>query len=591
MCDLSNGCLRMAGQLEDVEDKFASGDENDFVPGKVVAERYISRFSPTKESGQTSYFIEERQHYSVSADRSLKAIGNKHYIFREGGRMDYAFQIDDGKHDIYTQIGRALHVVDGLRDERELNNPTDHLSDGDLVMALYCMNNHEIFDGKGIELGSGDGVGGILSIIGAEVASKAASTKYQADRPKATPSSLSEIVFTDSNKDLLNICIDNLRAASIPPSTVTLGILDWTKSIQDDFKHQFNFVIAHDCGHDPLPLAEAVASSLKNSSCNKFVHIEPQHGKSEDDSSNIRLQYELESGHNMDISAKDVVLERIHLTPLVMDSMQEAEEMLKNESKVNFFSTVEHESLDSSTYSVIEGSHHDDDAEKEKQKETETSETMNIAQESNLKENEGKAKKLINASRPEMEAMAKGRKEKIRSIYEDWCAIYGKEVEESRFLIFLTNFLMLHSHNMESGEESIELNEWFDCTEEHYMELMNNQKQKQTQTHSSCFYEGIEEEVVNPEVIGDESPVYKKQAWYQCTQEEYVALNSGRAELKVVENVEDVLDVDYIDLGTLFAEKAKERERKRKAYHDWLSKESKKRIGSDSPYQSSSHWQ
>ena len=178
---------------------------------------------------------------------------------------------------------------------------------------------------------------------------------------------------------------------------------------------------------------------------------------------------------------------------------------------------------------------------------------------------------FINASRPDMKETIRKQTERIRSIYKDWCEVYGKEVDESRFQTFLTNFLMMKAYAKESGE-LLELNEWFDdtCTQEECME--------RTSEMASCFFEGVEEEI-NAEILNGES-LDRQQAWYKCTQEEYVALNSGRAELKVVDkNIETVMDADFIDLNDLFVE----REQERKAYQ----KSSARQVDPNLPYPSS----
>ena len=58
------------------------GGNLDRSPGKIVAERYLYRFSPTTSSVQTPYTIEERQYFSVAADLSLQPFVGKSYIFR-----------------------------------------------------------------------------------------------------------------------------------------------------------------------------------------------------------------------------------------------------------------------------------------------------------------------------------------------------------------------------------------------------------------------------------------------------------------------------------------------------------------------------
>ena len=71
------------------------------------------------------------------------------------------------------------------------------------------------------------------------------------------------------------------------------------------------------------------------------------------------------------------------------------------------------------------------------------------------------------ASSQEMESAEEKNNSRVRSIYLDWCRDYGKEVNEMRYPIFRSNFILMEAFAKESGKP-IELNEWYDCTEEEY---------------------------------------------------------------------------------------------------------------------------
>ena len=76
---------------------------------------------------------------------------------------------------------------------------------------------------------------------------------------------LSSILMTDSGKESIDKCFDNLAATKFLEAKVELGLLDWDKSVQADMKNQFDFIIGCDCAQDFSPLAKTIAHSLKYS--------------------------------------------------------------------------------------------------------------------------------------------------------------------------------------------------------------------------------------------------------------------------------------------------------------------------------------
>ena len=133
--------------------------QEDLTPGTVVTERYLYRFSPTKSAIQTPYAIEERQNYAVLDDKSLEPLGDKSIIFRgSGSKNDGAETENPSDHDsssdidVYTKIGPALYAVEGLRSQQE-KDPDGHKDSSNYVMALYCMEHPEVFQGRGLEVG------------------------------------------------------------------------------------------------------------------------------------------------------------------------------------------------------------------------------------------------------------------------------------------------------------------------------------------------------------------------------------------------------------------------------------------------------
>lgn len=127
--------------------------------GKVVAQRYIYRFSPSKSPVTTPYSLEERQYYTVAEDRSLEPFGDKCFIFRDGEAKDDGVNPPEGSLKkngmprVYTRIGKALYTVNNLQEEEEEEGIGGSVWESSYVMALYCMEHPEMLTGKCMEVG------------------------------------------------------------------------------------------------------------------------------------------------------------------------------------------------------------------------------------------------------------------------------------------------------------------------------------------------------------------------------------------------------------------------------------------------------
>jgi hypothetical protein len=176
------------------------------------------------------------------------------------------------------------------------------------------------------------------------------------------PKDLSKILMTDRNPDLLKKSIDNLEAASFPETKVKLGLLDWNKDTQDDMKDQCQFIIGCHSARNFAPLARTVAYALKCSPFEgqsdglrtraSFLHIEPCHRENVN-----RLQSELKNGYRMNTKVTNIVLERVHLVPLIMDSKEDSEEQLRDDIAGEIGGFVEYQHVVSSKYSALVGYH------------------------------------------------------------------------------------------------------------------------------------------------------------------------------------------------------------------------------------------
>ncbi len=76
------------------------------------------------------------------------------------------------------------------------------------------------------------------------------------------------------------------------------------------------------------------------------------------------------------------------------------------------------------------------------------------------------------ARRFQLDADEKVREARVRSIYLEWCGVYGKDVDEARFPIFRSNFIIMEAYADKHGK-SMQLNQWYDRTEQEYEALRN----------------------------------------------------------------------------------------------------------------------
>jgi hypothetical protein len=207
---------------------------------------------------------------------------------------------------------------------------------------------------------SGEGVGGILSVIGAGAVSSSLT-----DQIAPTPEDLTSILMTDSNKESLDKCVYNLAATEFPEPKVELGLLDWNKKVQGPMQNQFDFVIGSNCATDSKSLANVVAHSLKCPSRNEytgelvdygsFVHIGPNGCDGV-----TGLVDALSERYQMETMTKEIVLERIELAPLIAAKVRDLEEEKRVEIESKVGGHIEYADVEISTYSIIFGRHSKD---------------------------------------------------------------------------------------------------------------------------------------------------------------------------------------------------------------------------------------
>ena len=76
----------------------------------------------------------------------------------------------------------------------------------------------------------------------------------------------------------------------------------------------------------------------------------------------------------------------------------------------------------------------------------------------------------IAADGGELDPTNVSREARVRSAYLEWCKEYGKEVDESRFPTFTSNYLAMEQYAKENGK-TMQLNMYADCTEEEYFSM------------------------------------------------------------------------------------------------------------------------
>ena len=348
-----------------------------YLVGNVVAKRNLYRFSPTQSPIQSPFTIERRQYFTVQQDQSMEPIGGQNFVFRgfveeldEGEEEEPIFKADATRN--FAAVGPALYSVNGLADGGASQ-------DSNCALALYSMANPDTFEGQGMQLGSGSGVAGILSVVGAGLTAKFSGMKERqrnegwkpSDEKGNTPvpENLSKILLTESQGIMLDKCVQNLRASAFPPIKIELGLLDWEQNIPMSMGDMFDFIVGCDCAFglpSVTPLARTVALALKSSPCDKaeqstqqirgkFLHIGPGNKESYFD-----LKNGLVNLYKMVSSMEEIVLERLELVPLVFDSLDEAGAQLKNETDANVGGIVEFQNIESSTYSALIAHHNED---------------------------------------------------------------------------------------------------------------------------------------------------------------------------------------------------------------------------------------
>ena len=155
-------------------------------------------------------------------------------------------------------------------DLQEINNGVERAGTGSMtwessvVMGLYFALNPEELRGNVIELGSGLGLGGILSKL-------AKSMSYDPRSPSIADDVT--VTLTDFNDEVLNMLEKNMNAAAksstrVFGDNIHIQKLDWFDFLGnggESYAHQYDTVIASDCAylHSHIdPLSETISKLL-----------------------------------------------------------------------------------------------------------------------------------------------------------------------------------------------------------------------------------------------------------------------------------------------------------------------------------------
>jgi hypothetical protein len=206
------------------------------------------------------------------------------------------------------------------------------------------------------------GAGGILSIIGAGLATGAEIVSDGKDLVSPVPAALSRIIVSDSNQDNLEACMENLdMAANFPESKAVFATLDWNMGVPESLKEQFDFLLGCDCADSSSieALAKFVAFTLKKEN-GKFLHVGPQ-----DRESLYDLQLMLRMVHGMNAKMKEIIVERIDLEPFIMDTLEDVELQMRSEDDGSYVRYIDFHTSRYSALTVDHGEHSDEEEQRD----------------------------------------------------------------------------------------------------------------------------------------------------------------------------------------------------------------------------------
>ena len=172
-----------------------------------------------------------------------------------------------------------------------------------IAMSMFFSSHSELLHGDVVELGSGVGLGGILSVIGPN------NTRRGATNFKS-------MTLTDCNDQVLEQCRQNVAEVCNNPSFVHVSRLDWydfLNGTEASNKHveKYDTVIACDCAYrypDIKALTKTMTSLLRNNS-NAKIHIFGPRNRS----GLQELLRQLREEHSFDVIVDEMHMQRYRL--------------------------------------------------------------------------------------------------------------------------------------------------------------------------------------------------------------------------------------------------------------------------------------
>lgn len=241
---------------------------------------------------------------------------HKTFVLREEARLDENGEDDNTKEILLGKqaqglvpMGKALarmsvqEIDEGVFGAAGTGATTWESS---LVMGLYFADHYKLLRGDLLEIGSGVGVGAVLS----HMAPLACQHDLKA---------LESVTLTDGNDRCIQQCRQNIRdawknlAALSPnmenPPRVHVTKLDWTDPVHKSMVEQYDTIIACDVCYlypDIEPLARTIQSLLKKDGC---LHLFGPYNRSAFQHLCRRLH------EDMEVSIESLQLERFRLRP------------------------------------------------------------------------------------------------------------------------------------------------------------------------------------------------------------------------------------------------------------------------------------
>ena len=173
-----------------------------------------------------------------------------------------------------------------------------------IAMSFYFVNNPNDLSGNVLELGSGVGLGGLLSLK---------ALKYCASHKH---NKLDSFTFTDGSNDVVSQCQENVREAPDIDEVVAVRHLDWNDPIPRADKQSYSTIIASDVIYlfpDIEPIAATINDLLHTSG--KFHMFAPVHR-----STIRRISDELKEKYNFVMKREIIDLSRFRLVPYSDDN-------------------------------------------------------------------------------------------------------------------------------------------------------------------------------------------------------------------------------------------------------------------------------